>query len=307
MVKESNAPKHLHYTLFNPADNAQPKAAILLLHGMQEHSGRYVEFAKQLSQDGYAVLSYDHVGHGRTAKNEAEMGFFRKNNPDKLLVAEAKRMSYFMQAQFPKTPLILMGHSMGSFIARLLLKETYPIFSGAIIMGTGAANPAAIAFRPILYLANLFAAEKRSKWLNKLFTAINNSKFKNEQPNDGTNWLSANLANRKAFQADKLCGVDFSNNAFFGLISLNVKATRSNWADSFPKEFPLLFVSGTEDPIGNFGKGVEKTVTALKNKDFSHVDLHLYPGMRHEILQELDKQLVYDHIVSWLDDLTLGK
>lgn len=300
MVKESNAPKHLHYRIY-AADTEPPKAAILLLHGMQEHSGRYVEFVKQLNQQGYAVLNYDHMGHGQTAKSEAEMGFFRKNKPDELLVSEAKQMAYFMQSQFPKAPLILMGHSMGSFIARLVLKETSDLFTGAILMGTGAANPGAILFRPILYLANLFAAEKRSPWLNQLFTKINNSKFKAEQPNDGTNWLSVNRSNREAFQADPLCGVDFSNNAFFGLISLNVKATRSNWADSLPRQFPLLFVSGTEDPIGNFGKGVEKTVTALQNKGFSHVDLHLFPGMRHEILQEEDKQLVYEHIVSWLE------
>ncbi len=300
MDNKAKAPAHLYYNIY-PAIDTQPKAAILLLHGMQEHSGRYAEFIQQLTQQGYAVLAYDHVGHGYTAKTEAEMGFFRKEKPDALLVAEATQMAYFLQAQFPDTAHILMGHSMGSFIARLVLKENSKLFDGAIIMGTGAANPAAIGFRPILYLANLFAAEKRSRWLNKLFTQINNSKFQDEQPNDGTNWLSANLANRKAFQADKLCGVDFSNNAFYGLISLNVKATRSNWAAEIAAAFPMLFVSGKEDPIGDFGKGIQKTVSALKNKGFTHIDMQLFPDMRHEILNEFDKQLVYNKITTWLE------
>lgn len=303
MDKVYSAPKHIHYHIYS-GTGQEPKAAILLLHGMQEHSGRYKEFAKYLNQQGYALISYDHMGHGHTAKSKAEMGFFRKNKPDKLLISEAKQMAYFMQSQFPKAPLILMGHSMGSFIARLLLKEIDDIFSGAIIMGTGASNPAAALFRPILYLANIFAPRKRSRWLNNLFTEINNSKFKDEKPNDGTNWLSANLANRQAFQADELCGVDFSNNAFFGLLSLNVKATKTNWADNLPKQMPLLFVSGSEDPIGNFGKGVEKTVKNLQTKGFTEVAVHLFPHMRHEILNEVDRQSVYDIIIDWLDNIT---
>ncbi|MCY4779140.1 alpha/beta hydrolase [Sphingobacterium sp. UT-1RO-CII-1] len=303
MDKEYSAPNHLNYHIYLTAGQ-EPKAAILLLHGMQEHSGRYLDFAKHLNQQRYAVITYDHVGHGHTAKSKAEMGFFRKRNPDGLLIYEAKQMAYFMQSQFPDTPLILMGHSMGSFIARLLLQQTSGLFSGAIIMGTGSSNPAAILFRPILYVANAFAPKKRSRWLNKLFTKINNKEFKNEHPNDGTNWLSANPANREAFQADELCGLDFSNNAFYGLISLNVKATKTNWADSLPKQMPLLFVSGSEDPIGNFGKGVKKTVKNLQTKGFTNVTIQLFPHMRHEILNEIDRQSVYTKIIDWLDDLT---
>src|SRR5690606_9617089 len=115
---------------------------------------------------------------------------------------------------------------------------------------------------------------------------INNQKFKHEQPNDGTNWLSVTQTNRQAFRADELCGVNFSNNAFYGLICLNVAATRSDWSGALPRRMPLFFISGTDDPIGDFGKGVEKTVQQLRDRRFGRVEMKLYPGMRHEVLNE---------------------
>ena len=294
------APDHIHYTVYEP--DGAIKAALLLLHGTQEHSGRYEGFADYLKTQGYAVLTYDHTGHGRTAKTNEQLGFFDRNQPGNLLVNEAEHMSCFLSQRFPEVKLILMGHSMGSFIARLLLKRAAHRFDGAILMGTGGPNPLAALFRPVLYMTNRIAPEKRSRLLNELFSTINNRKFKHEKSNDGQNWLSAGLANRKAFQDDELCGVDFSNNAFFGLISLNVEATKSSWAARIPRAMPLLFVSGADDPIGDFRKGVEKTVNRLQHRGFERVDLKIYPGMRHEILNEDDQHRVFDDIVEWLDE-----
>lgn len=295
---ENTAPDHIHYTVYHPSGGVI-KAAIIILHGMQEHSGRYEGFANYLKTQNYAVLTYDHIGHGRTAKAEAELGFFRTNNPDGRLVEDAERMVRFMAQRFAGEKLILMGHSMGSFIARLLLKRMPHHFAGAILMGTGGPNPLAALFRPVLSWVNRVAPERRSKGLNVLFSKINNRKFRHEDPNDGTNWLSANLDNRKAFLQDDLCGVNFSNNAFFGLIAVNVEATKSNWAENIPKSLPLLFMSGADDPIGDFGNGVVKVVRALRKHGFERVELKLYPGMRHEILHERDRQSVYDDIVNY--------
>ena len=297
---ENTAPDHLHYTIYQPPGTTI-KAAILILHGMQEHSGRYGDFANYLKTHGYAVLTYDQIGHGHSAKTKAELGFFRANNPDGRLIEDAERMSCFMAQRFAGETQILMGHSMGSFIARLLLKKVPQRFAGAILMGTGGPNPLATLFRPVLAMANLIAPQHRSKQLNELFLKINNRAFRHENPTDGTNWLSADLANRKAFLQDERCGVNFSNNAFFGLISINVEATKSNWAENLPKNMPLLFVSGANDPIGDFGKGVVKTVQALRECGFERAELKLYPGMRHEVLNERDRKLVFDDIVAWLE------
>src|SRR5690606_14386808 len=222
-------PPHIYYTLYEP-DAMPVRAAVLLLHGMQEHSGRYADFANYLTAQGYAVLAYDHAGHGRTAKTKEQLGFFRWRSPGNLLVDDASLLADYLSQRFPRAPLVLMGHSMGSFVGRVLLNQMEHHFSGAILVGTGGPNPMAALGRPILYLANCLAPRKRSRWLNKLFLNINNQKFKHEQPNDGTNWLSVSQTNRQAFRADELCGVNFSNNAFYGLICLNVAATRSDWS-----------------------------------------------------------------------------
>ncbi|MFB2120858.1 alpha/beta fold hydrolase [Parapedobacter sp. 2B3] len=297
---ENTAPDHIHYTIYQPPGTVR-KAAVLILHGMQEHSGRYEGFANHLKTHGYAVMTYDHMGHGRTAKANAELGFFRTDDPGGRLVEDAERMARFMAQRFAGERLILVGHSMGSFIARLLLKKVPQYFAGAILIGTGGPNPLAALFRPVLALANLISPQCRSKQLNELFLKINNRKFRHENPHDGTNWLSVDLANRKAFLRDELCGVYFSNNAFLGLISINVEATKSNWVKNLPKNMPLLFVSGAHDPIGDFGKGVVKTVQALRERGFERVELKLYPGMRHEVLNEGNRKLVFDNIVAWLE------
>ncbi len=296
---DHTAPEHIHHTVYE-REGTVIKAAILVLHGMQEHSGRYEEFANYLKGKGYAVLTYDHIGHGRTAKTKEQLGFFRRKHPDKLLVSTAERMAGFLSHRYPGVPLILMGHSMGSFVARLLLRESSHLFQGVVLIGTGGPNTMAALFRPVLCIANLIAPTKRSRWLNKLFSSINNRRFRHERPNDGTNWLSARMENREAFLADELCGVDFSNNAFYGLLSLNVKATRSSWADHIPTSFPILFISGYDDPIGDFGKGIHKTADALSDKFFEELQISLFKGMRHEILNEDDRQQVFDDIIKWL-------
>lgn len=289
----------LHYSIYQPLSGST-KAIVLILHGMQEHSGRYQNFVNYLTEERYAVVIYDHVGHGKTATSAAQQGFFRTEKPAKLLVENALKMAFLARQKFPNQPIILIGHSMGSFIARLVLNEAAHLFKGAIIMGTSGSNLLASAFLPLLQVFNYIAPERRSKWLNNLFNNINNRKFRREEPHDGTNWLSVNRANRKAFQSDERCGIAFSNNAFYGLVTLNVLATKATWSENIPFRFPLLFLSGSDDPIGNFARGVLKTVADLKNDGFSKVDVRIYENMRHEILQERDRQLVYNDIDRWL-------
>lgn len=306
LIMENSPPKHIHYTVYEP-DEIVVRGAILLLHGMQEHSGRYTVFANYLKDHGYAVIAYDHSGHGKTAKTTEQLGFFHKKQPGMLLVSEARHMAEFLAYRFPSVPRILFGHSMGSFVARVLLKKSSSLFHAAILMGTGGPNSTAALFLPVLYVVNLVSPNKRSRWLNHLFSLINNREFKHEHPNDGTNWLSVNPENRKAFLADELSGVDFSNNAFYGLIALNVEATKSDWAQNISRNFPMLFVSGSADPIGNYGKGVCKTVNALKEKGFAEVTIKLYTGMRHEILNEHQNNVVFLDIIKWLNQINPKK
>lgn len=276
------------------------KATVLILHGMQEHSGRYQEFARYLANRGFAVLTYDHPGHGKTCQNEVELGFFGKDDPFRLVLNVASAMAQKPETLYPAVPHFILGHSMGSFITRCLLSEQPTRFSGAVIIGTGGKLPIAGIAKALFAIANRYCPKRRSLLVNKFFGTMNNRKFRNDPDADDTSWLSVNRVNRLAFKADKLNGVPFTHNGFYGLLQFVATATHRHWAEHIPKTFPLLFVSGANDPIGDFGKAVTKTVHALKREGFGNVTLQLYPGMRHEILNEDIRENVYQCIGDWL-------
>lgn len=282
-------------------ENIKVKSSVLILHGMKEHCGRYLAFAKYLSNQGIAVLIYDHIGHGNSVKSKDELGFFKKNDSVAKLLNDATRMSEILKSAYPDVPHFILGHSMGSFITRNLLREQSNRFDGAIIVGTGG-KVFGISMAQFLFkILNAIAPKYKSKFINASFDVINNRRFAKEKPSDGTNWLSVNMENRKNFIQDPLCGVDFSFNGFYTLFSLVNLATKKNWAENMAKNYPFLFISGNQDPIGNFGKGVLQTANDLKNDGFGNVSLNLYENMRHEILNEDIKEEVYQDILDWLN------
>lgn len=305
IVSEQFSNSNNFYKIISP-ENRKVKSSLLILHGMKEHCGRYLHFANYLSNQGIAVLIFDHIGHGNTVKSEAELGFFKKNDSVAQLLNDAARMSKILKSAYPNIPHFILGHSMGSFITRNLLREQSNQFDGAIIVGTGGKVFGIYMTQFLFKILNSIAPKYKSKFINASFDVINNSRFAKEKPSDGTNWLSVNMENRQNFIQDPLCGVDFSFNGFYTLFSLVNWATKKNWAKNIDKNYPLLFVSGNQDPIGNFGKGVLKTVNDLKNDGFRNVSVKLYENMRHEILNENIKEEVYGNVLKWMSSQSIA-
>lgn len=291
-----NKDSKLFHTLFSPET---AKATLLIVHGMQEHSGRYAEIAEYFASHGIAVLTYDHLGHGKSVKEKKDIGFFQLEKPDERLVSDAEMMADHLAEQYPGIPHFILGHSMGSFVTRCLLQKASSKFSGAIITGTGGPLAGINILRGYLSLATAIAPRHRT-FLNSVFTGVNNRHFKKDKDFSDTSWLSVNPENRKAFEQDELCGIPFTHNAFYTLFSIYKKATSRDWAASISPSFPLLFVSGQNDPIGDFGKGVEHTVNNLKTDGFRNVEVKLYPEMRHEILNEEIREEVLNEIYTWI-------
>ncbi|WP_292009630.1 alpha/beta fold hydrolase [Chryseobacterium sp.] len=287
----------LFYTLFFP--EKEIKATLLIIHGMQEHSGRYTKIAEYFASQGIAVLTYDHVGHGRSIINKKDLGFFQHHQPDEKLISDAAKMGEHLADQYPDVPHFILGHSMGSFITRCLLQKNSSLFAGAIITGTGGSLTGIGLLKGYFSLANMIAPHKRT-FFNYLFNSINNRHFKKDKDYNSTSWLSLNPANRNSFSHDKLCGIPFSNNAYYALFSIYKKATSRNWAKNIPTSFPFLFISGENDPIGDFGKGVKQTVNNLQKDGFKDVTLLLYPDMRHEILNEEIRKGILQEIHNWI-------
>jgi len=298
-VEKGNA-QQLFYTLYSP-ESENIRATILIIHGMQEHSGRYNEVAQYLAEQNFVVLTYDQAGHGKTAKTENDMGFFQLHQPDKQVVNDAENMADYVEKLYPDIPHFVLGHSMGSFVTRCLLRQAGYRFDGAIIVGTGGKTRGAKSGKAIFAVLNALSPRHRT-YFNTIFGKMNNRRFRKEQNSTVLNWLSVNKANRDAYAQDSLCGVAFSNNGFYTLLSLNVKATQRNWAENISAELPFLFLSGEDDPIGDFGKGIRKTVKQMKKDGFKDISCQLYPGMRHEILNEEIKLQVYKDIEKWISE-----
>ncbi|MFV0346765.1 MAG: alpha/beta fold hydrolase [Bacteroidales bacterium] len=294
--------EHLYYSLYE-AENEEIRATILILHGMQEHSGRYEEIAESFADKGFAVLTYDHLGHGKTAKNEGELGFFGDKEPARQVVYDAKTMAEYLESLYPNVPHFIFGHSMGSFISRCLLQEISNRFDGAVIVGTGGKIVGAKLGKVYLSVLNAISPRKRSRFVNNAFSKMNNKCFTKDEGATSTSWLSLSKSNQEAFSKDKLNGIPFTNNGFHTLLSLNISATKRHWAKNISKNLPFLFISGASDPIGDFGKGVSKTVELMRKDGFEEIQLKLYPNMRHEILNEDIKEQVYADIMQWMSKL----
>jgi alpha-beta hydrolase superfamily lysophospholipase len=302
-ITSSDQTHYLHHTFFEP-DNTDIKATLLIVHGMSEHSGRYADFAQFLADNGIAVATYDQLGHGQTIKTDDELGFFGNEHPVQSLLKDVIIMADSLKTRHPDVPHFIMGHSMGSFIVRTVLKHHAQDYTGAILMGTADANPLVKVLLPL----NKFLAKAAPKKQNTLFATVMNkalnSKLDNRISSSQFAWISENPANIEAYEADPLTGFYFTNNGFMTLFTLMQTGLNKRWATTINKDFPMLFVSGKNDPIGDMGKGIQNTVNRLTKQNFSKVTVQLYPNMRHEPLHEEHNSLVYQDILDWIRALS---
>lgn len=297
---KGDATHKLYFTHYRVDDDKKVKATLLIVHGMMEHSGRYSEFARFMAEHGIAVVAYDHLGHGKTAQKPEDFGFFTEKNAREQVVIDAENMAVYLESKYPDVPHFILGHSMGSFITRCLLQVAQERFDGAIIVGTGDKIKGIKSLKVITAILNKIAPRHRNKSIQNAFNKLNNARFKDEENHGNVNWLSENSENRAAFLTDELCGIPFTHNGYYTLASLNSDSTKIGWAKNIMRNFPLFFISGKDDPIGEFGKGIEKIVSNLKNDGFQTVDMKLYPHMRHEPLKEENRIQVFEDIHQWI-------
>lgn len=302
-ITSSDNTHYLHHTFFEPRDSDKKiTATLLIVHGMSEHSGRYTDFAQFLADNGIAVATYDQLGHGQTVKTHADLGFFGSEHPVQSLLKDVIVMADSLKARHPHVPHFVMGHSMGSFIVRNVLKHHAQDFAGAILMGTADANPLTKVLLPINKLLAKAAPRKPNAVFAKVMNKVLNSKLNNRTSDSQFAWISENPANIAAYEADPLTGFDFTNNGFMTLFTLMATSLHKGWATTIAKDFPMLFASGKSDPIGDMGSGIRNIVSRLKKQNFNNVSVKLYPNMRHEPLHEQANKVVYHDILEWIDD-----
>ena len=276
------------------------RAILQISHGMCEHFMRYVPFGEYLAAHGILVCGHDHLGHGNTARTSEELGYTAKGGGADFLVEDVHALSLFIKQQYPTLPLVLFGHSMGSFIAREVVARHGKDYDAAVFCGTAGPETPAGAGRALASLLILLQGEHhRSKLLKRISFMGYNKKFgKDCDPNA---WLTRDEATVRSYHDDERCGFVFSLRAYHDLFTLISWVSDKRWANRLCTDRPLLLISGEDDPVGGYGKGVRTVEKRLQQANVEDLSTLLYPQMRHEILNEIDKERVWEDILKWLE------
>ena len=277
------------------------KGIFHLVHGMCEYIGRYAHIFAALAERGYVCCGYDNLGHGKTARDENELGFIAHRDGWKYLVRDVKAFEDAVKKIYPDIPLCLMGHSMGSFIARIAAENYGDGIEKFIICGTGGPNPAAPFGLLATDIMRLLNGEKhKSELVNKLAFGAYNKRFEGDSEFE---WITTDREVINKYAADKYCNFKFTVSAMHDLVKLNQLANRPAWFKNIRKDLPILLISGSDDPVGAYGKGVTRVYNKLKAAGVKDVTLKLYNGCRHEIHNDSCK----NQVINDISEFTLNK
>jgi alpha-beta hydrolase superfamily lysophospholipase len=277
------------------------RGTVQIAHGIAEYINRYDDFAQFLASNGFVVAGNDHLGHGKSMGKPENQGFFADENGWDYVVRDMRALHDTVKEQYPGVPAALLGHSMGSFLARTYIIRFPDDFYAAIISGTGHQSK-------LLVSAGLFMARREvkkhgpryvSQKLNDMGMGGYNKGF-DAAPGE-TAWLSANKENVKKYDADPLCGFTATCSVFRDMMEGVKFITDQNNINMMNKKMPVYFFSGAEDPVGEKGKGVERAYNAFKKAGMEDVFMRLYPGGRHEMLNETNHEQVYKDVLDWIN------
>lgn len=274
---------------------------VQLVHGIAEHIARYDAFASFLADNGYIVVAHDQMGHGRSITDESSKGFFSEEDGWSKAVQDIHTLHEKTAARFPGKPYFLFGHSMGSFLARTYLIRFGDGLDGAVISGTGQQSPVLVSGGLFVssQVVRRHGAAYKSEFVNNLAFGNYNKPF--DPCRTPFDWLSRDSAVVDQYTADPLCGFLPSAGLFRDMMGGIQFISKQKNMNRMRADLPVLFVSGDCDPVGDQGKGVIRAYKGFLKAGLTDVTMKLYHGGRHEMLNELNRDEVYQDILSWLN------
>ena len=279
------------------------RAVLQICHGMVEYIKRYDEFAQFLCEKGFYVVGNDHLGHGKSVQSKSEYGFFEKKYGNACVLGDIHTLRQRTVKKYPEMPYFMLGHSMGSSLLRQYIQMYGNGLSGVVLMGVVTDHRrSSLLF--VKQLCRLMAAVRgwhyRSRMVDELVTGSFNKKFKPSVTR--ADWITSDKEHLDAYVTDPLCSFMFTVNAYYSMMAGMLGMQKKENISMIPKSLPVLFVSGAEDPVGNFGKGVRKVCEIYKSAGLRDVSLKLYEGDRHEILNETNREQVYQELYEWFEE-----
>lgn len=297
----SSTKEEIHARIWKNEEIKEYRGVIQLVHGMQEHIGRYDEFAQVLAHNGYIVVGHDHLGHGDTAKKEEDLGYFAKKDGWNSLAKDVHILQNKVSKEYPELPYVIFGHSMGSLVVRTYLTKYKDDLAGVILCGTSGQKGGLLAGQILTKLIMLFKGDRyRSKLLEYLITGSFNKKFKPNRTN--ADWTTRDEQVVDKYQKDPKCGFNFTTNGYLNLLQGSYYLSKQKNINK-TLNVPILLISGDKDPVGGMGKGVIRVMNMLEKSGLDKVTIRLFKDARHELLNETNKDEVYYVIFNWLNKI----
>lgn len=282
-------------SIFTPVNDV--KGVVHIIHGMAEHLARYRDFASFLNDQGYVVCGMDLPGHGRSV--DEKKGYFKSYKDVVKAVLDFNRN---IREMFEGRRIICFGHSMGSFFAEYIASKHKGEFDAYVFSGTQGVNGIIPLAKLIAGIEVVLRGEKHeSKLLSSLSFGMYNKAFKPTETD--FDWLTRDKAKVMEYVNDDMCGFTFTSNAYHEMFKVLKEINSSKWVHGLDKNTKYLFVSGDRDPVSNNGKGVLKMVDRMKKAGVKNVRIKLYENCRHELLNEIDRDLVYKDILDFLEEV----
>ena len=282
--------------------DGEAKAIVQIAHGIAEHIDRYAEFMEFLAGNGYIVVANDHLGHGKSINGPEDLGFFAARDGWNYVLRDMEKLHDRTVKEHPGLPYVMFGHSMGSFLTRTYLIRYPGKYDAAILSGTGhQAKPMVLGGYALASAAvKLYGPRKVGDKLNSIAFGAYNKGFEN--PRTAFDWLSRDEAQVDKYIADPLCGFVATVSLFRDMMGGIKFITDQKNINTMSRTQPVYFMSGDCDPVGDNGKGVERAYKAFCDAGLHDVMIRLYPGGRHEMLNEVNKYDVYKDILAWIQE-----
>ena len=296
----STGKNQIHARICTP--DGTPKAVVQIAHGIAEHIDRYEDFMRFLAENSYVAVGNDHLGHGKSAATPDELGIFAEENGWNYVVEDMKKLRDQIKEQYPDLPYVFFGHSMGSFLTRTFLIKYPALYDAAILSGTGQQSAALVngGYLAAQLLTKKNGPRSSGQTLNDM--AFGSYCKRIENPRTPFDWLSRDNDTVDRYIADPLCGFICKTSLYRDMMGGLKFLTDQKNINKMNRNAPVYFMSGAEDPVGDYGKGVEKAYKAFCRAGLTDVMIRLYPGGRHEMLNEINRSEVMQDILSWLND-----
>ena len=333
--KSSDGVHVCHCIIMRP--DGEPRGVLQISHGMCEYIERYTDFMSFMADNGFVVCGNDHLGHGKTAEMPDELGYFSPKDGWLNAVKDLRRLTVIMKKQYPDLPFFMLGHSMGSFLARAYAVKYGRDLNAFIFMGTADGFEAAVldiekqsdgdpklvekilggrekkigaaAITAMLATADGIKKVRGEYYRSPLLAKMGFGKYNDriEDPKTGYEWISHDKDIVEKYAADPLCNYSFTVNGYINLASVLWYISDDRWYQNIPKDIPILLMSGLEDPVGDYGAAVEIVYKRLKDYQ-ADVSLKLYEGCRHELLNETERANIYLDVLDFFtSNLVRGK